>query len=251
MSNEEKVKQMKATLDAQRKDLMLKQSLLKEKSEENLNKSETDRAILRGKEDTKAAPYWSKVKEEAQDLKTPKAQSSYMEWYTSVMEIFDHVCVLSKALIADNSAGRILDFIWNKSISAIDDIGEKINGTSIGTDLEKGLKSWIYRAKDNEIPPLKYSISVDDAGKLTTEVMKDGQPLPTEQQQLFDVGFIVWAEERGCTFDHTNQTLTDENGLIMTMDKLKELNQDDEKGLNAFFEGKFELKISPNPSPRP
>lgn len=255
MSNAEKARQMRATLDAQRKDLELKNSLVEKQLTENFNNSRTEKAIRREKEDTKAAPYWDDVRKKAQSFKKPTAQNSYMEWNTSVMEMFELNFLLSRALIFDNSAGRILDFVWNKGESIVDNFGEKTSGESVGTKKTQQLQSLIHQVthkiKGSPIEPLHYSICFDETGKLTTEVTQGGLPLSPQQQQLFDVGFIVWAEERGCTFDYTNQILTDDNGLVMTHEKLKALNQDDDNGLNAFFEGKFELKIAQNPAPRP
>jgi hypothetical protein len=252
MTPEQKVQQMKDELRAQQKSLVLKEALLEQQTLANIQQSNTDRQIAREQGDTKAAPYWAKVREKANEFVTPSGQAAYVEWSTSVMEMFASACDLSKALIYSNSAGRVLDFIWNKAVSTLDDIGEMYNGQSLGQALEQEVQKRIYKAKDSEIQPLKYSISVDTAGKLTTEFTKNGQPLPLEQQQLVDVGLIAWAEQiHHCQFDDTNQILTDEHGAVMTMDKLNELNQDDEKGLNAFFEGRLGLEISPHPSPAP
>ena len=143
-------------------------------------------------------------------------------------------------------------FIWNESIGQTK-VGQRI-AVRAGdiANLSKKMSDILLRVchlKKEDIPKIIYSIEIDEDGVLTTQVTKDGEPLSLQEQMIFDAGLIAWAEKRGYTFDEETQILKDIQGLIMTADKLRALNQNNEKGLNAFFEDRLDLEVSSAPRP--
>ncbi|WP_131783040.1 hypothetical protein [Legionella gresilensis] len=197
---------------------------------------EAGQAALSEETDSKGnkVPYWELIKSKAKEFTTPSGQNSYIEWHTGIMEIFAAMCTLSKASYHSPSL------------------------------VKEGL-TWVGEAVKNKLhkkpsEPIKFDISVDDNGVLKTQLYLNNKlvspddPKQEAIKQYFDMGVAAWLEQRGYTVDKDTGVVTNaQTNEKMTTAKFKEVNQDDDEGLKAFFSGTYKLNIdkAPDaPSPR-
>ena len=237
----------------------LRDALITEMDQDRAQQRENDARIKREKHDVKAAKYWddgshdqtcNSVASWVRNNVGIKGVNSYIEYSTSIMELCAGYALLNKALAYDNLGERGMKFIWAHTLEGTT-AGQVLEGLAVmpGQLIDKAGDKILRGVGARKSPVLVYSVHIDENGKLTTEVTKNGEPLPNDQQKLFDTGLIAWLKVRGWDFDGANQTLKDEDNNVMTMEQFSELGKDDENGLTAFFEGRMDVEITQSPRP--
>lgn len=252
---QDQLDKIKAEIAAQNKDNALYTELLTESATEQAQGRHNRSIIAKELGEKKAAPYWKSLNEQAKKMVKPSEQNSYTEWSTVVMEIFIACDTFVHAGVYDNSGWRALGFVWNET--ARKGWNLTIGNTQIGKSIEANAQQFGSKVlqkvglRETPVQPeLIYSVEFDETGKLSTHVTKNGLPLTQEQQKTFDTGLIAWTTFHGCTFDPDTQVMTDDEGNLMTMEKLRALNDlSYETGLEAFFKGVHSLEITHAPRP--
>lgn len=248
------------------KQRQLRDALIAEMTQQRAEQSEIDSRVKREQYDIKADKHWQVVdKWIDENVGGIKGQHGYIEYSTAMMDLCGGLLLLNKALAYDNLGERGMKFVWNHTLGGETAADGTTEVTKVGQVLEglaqlpgqgwDSLKDKIARGVGvRKSPELVYSVHIDEEGKLTTDVKKNGQPLPEDQQILFDTGLVAWLKTReekyhDCEFDVATQILKDGNGNIMTPEQFIELNADDENGLTAYFEGRMDVEIRPAPRP--
>lgn len=242
------------------KQRQLRDALIAEMTQQRAEKSEIDSRVKRELYDVKAAQHWEAVDGWLKEHGGIKGAHGYIEYSTAMMDLCGGLMLLNKALAYDNVGERGMKFVWNHTLGGEIAADGTTEVTKVGQVLE-GLahlpgQGWDW-VKDKtargvglrKSPELVYSVHIDEQGKLTTDVKKNGEPLPQDQQILFDTGLVAWLKVRGCEFDPATQIIKDEDNNIMTPEKFIELNVDDENGLTAFFEGRMDVELRQSPRP--
>ena len=238
--------------DSEAKQEGLRGDFINEKAQAQATMKSNLKQMTREKYDAEAREAWSAVDKWVKENAGIKGQQSYVEYGTSMMDLCAGYQLLNKALAYDNMFERGMKYVWNQTIGSTK-LGQDIERAAHsakelpGDLLDQGLRK-IHLKKD-KLPEIVYKVMVDEDGKLMTQVTKNGEPLSPEQKLMFDTGLVAWAEARDCTFDPATGILTDENDDIMTPEKFIELNEGDENGLDAYFEGRFNLEVSSAPRP--
>lgn len=175
----------------------------------------------------------------AKKLTSAEGANAYVEFSTAMMDLLHGYTLMVRAH-PDGALARGVDFVWTSARelghAALSSLGLK----------DPVRKSSVKELSEDEIV---YSVSFDDTGVLTSEVTKNGAPLPPELQVKFDAGFLAWAYKTGgYKLDETTGIIANDDGP-MTQEILMDLNQNDMSGLGAFYKGSFELDVKCAPTP--
>lgn len=245
-----------------------------EDAKQKLEQIKQENIALREEKNAKSAPYWTKVRNRARELSAPTTPEAYVEYGTAVMKGFALLCMLVDAASQDDTGKDAILFVLRETAGLIGNIAAPVWDATLGRELkyqnmpvnsefisQAGTQLWDealkkVRIRTTPLPSMTFlALNVDEKGRLQTDVMQEGISLPLEDQQFFDTGLVAWlCEKKNCQFDPATQVLKDENGLLMTNDKIRQLNQDPTTGLSAFFDEKFNLPVAErqaSSSPRP
>lgn len=246
-------KELMSNAEKQRK---LRDALIQGMANERQTNAAMDKLISREKRDVKADKYWGEVGAWVdKHVANGAGFEAFHDYTSSMMSLYPGLSALNKAMAYDNLGERGMKFIWNHTIGA----------TDAGKYLEAlpQLPGQLYDMAEDKIlrgigvrksPELVYSVDMDEKGKVTTNVTKNGVSLSPDEQQLFDTGLVAWLKVRenkyhDCSFDSATQILKDGDSNVMTLDKFKDLMVNDENGLTAFFEDRMDVTITPAPRP--
>lgn len=251
--DEDVQQELMSNAEKQRK---LRDALIQGMTNERQTNAAMDKLVSREKRDVKADKYWGDVGEWVnKHVATGVGFEAYHDYTSSMMSLCAGLSLLNKAMAYDNLGERGMKFVWNHTLGA----------TDIGQSLEAlpQLPGQLYDMAEDKVlrgigvrnsPVLVYSVDMDEQGKITTNVTKNGVPLSPTEQQLFDTGLVAWLKIRenkhhDCSFDSATQILKDGDGNVMTLEKFKTLMINDEHGLTAFFEDRMDVAITQSPRP--
>lgn len=213
----------------------LKDRIIAEQTQLNFAERKQNHQKMLDQAAVKAAPYWHKVVQMANESTTFKGQESYKEYSTSMMTLFGSLMELSKALIYDKTVSRLFTWTWGKMTGSCATLGA----------LDATYETW--QSKPKKTPEVKYDVGFDNTGKMSTKATKNGEDLTEEQKIMFDKGLLAWLSQCDCNFDPNTQIVTDSNGLAMTQDEFDGLNNNRSQSLEAFYKGEFDLDLVPAP----
>jgi|GEM_PF-4270604 len=238
-------------LDIERRD--------KEHVRDEERKASNRRKGMFKEKDGRLVSHWDHAKSKFDDFRKPSSQNSYIEWQTTMMEIFEAAYSMSIAMYYNETiptlAGDLYDntvkFAWQKTVGNTV-VGKVLEGTlysvketprMLGRHALNGIgKLW---GKEGPMPErIDYDVSIAEDGTVSTKVLMDGQEVAPEVTMLFDTGLIAWLElKHNCTFDPATQKITDATGQLVTAQKIAELNTDDDNSLNHFFTSREDLDL--------
>ncbi|MGQ3887771.1 hypothetical protein ACQUW5_01910 [Legionella sp. CNM-1927-20] len=176
-------------------------------------------------------PLWELVNAKIAEFIKPSGQTSYVEWHTGIMDIFAALCTLAKA--SHHSPSLLKEgLIW-------------------AHNFRKNQWKLTYGTPSSSI---KYDIGVDENGVLKTQLYLNNKLVSPEdaKQKLikeeFDRGVDAWLEHRGFIKNGQTGVVTNaQTNEVLTPAKFKEINQDDNEGLKAYFSGNYKLNIEQAP----
>ncbi|STX37054.1 hypothetical protein [Legionella feeleii] len=198
--------------------------------------------------------YWQKVAENAQVLQK-KGMENYADWVSGMNSIVNTLMDLSLALAYDpignsdyaalgmlNMAGELVHemvpFKQTREVAWEGVAGWTLQKIGAGPLGKLGLGT--------PLPAIKFSVNVDDDGRLTSSATKDGVAFSEKEKMHFDAGVLWWAEQNGYKpEDPKAETLVlkDSDGNVMDSEAFKKLSMDRTKGLQCLMEGRFEMAM--------
>lgn len=228
------------------KDDAFRKSLINTQKLTQANLQAIKKEVDKEKDELKAKKIYAQLKKDVEELTRIKGQHGYIEFATAIMELLAVLVGMNEMMFYSHPATNMAKFVWSKTLE----------GTKPGKFIEEtpgaiaSIPGWALKKiglkKDVE-PKLTYQVEIADDGVLKTSVLHTAMDLTEEEKIMFDTGLVAWAELNGYTFDTNTQVLSDSLGNPMKYADFERLNQDDEHSLKAFFQGRYNLDVSPSP----
>ncbi|ARG97636.1 hypothetical protein [Legionella micdadei] len=241
-----KVSEVKEQLQ---KDVIAKQREMKQKAQA-LKEEENIKKAQENKEDFDGQPFFNRVgadgrKEVGKIERTAErligsGVSAASDWAVEMFHLLSASLELNKALwydpvlpVGDTLKGAA-GFVWDKTI-----------GTAASAVSDRVRRPFV---KDEKLAQIRFGAGVDENGVLATSVTKNNKRWP-EIEGHFSEGICEWAKLHG--FQASPQgpqgqqiVLKDANGVKMSQEKFKELNDNFDTSLEKFLSNRMGMKIN-------
>ncbi|KTC69370.1 hypothetical protein Lbir_2109 [Legionella birminghamensis] len=186
-----------------------------------------------------AQPYWDDVGKKAEEL-TSRGMDGYTEWTTGASEIANKFMAINIALrVTFENNHPVENLIITLASKAVD--FAKIGAEKLG----------VYTPKPKA--NIDYAVNFDKDGKINIDYRYSSDELPKNDpndpnadpdkdlKKIMDEGFIFWLNAKGYRKEQDGTVVNNSTGKTMTESDFNDINQDDESGLKAFFEGRFKM----------